>query len=240
MRDFYLTELAWSYGARSKRAYIDEGRNMWNFYLGPALTIPLFLFPWSLRDRRIRILVFISGIAIVGLALPIWTMPHYIAPYSALIFTLLLQSIRHLWFFKVRSREVGLFLTRSIPVLLVTLTLVRIFIEPFGLPVGRIEWNPWLPKLATAVDYRSQIINYLKQYEGKHLVIVRHNSDQSWHREWVYNQADIDAADIVWAREMNKDNNDALLEYFHDRQFWLGEPDLTPPKLSPYSTLNFP
>ncbi|MFI5396496.1 MAG: hypothetical protein ACHQ9S_13265 [Candidatus Binatia bacterium] len=39
--------------------------------------------------------------------------------------------------------------------------------------------------------------------------------------EWVYNDADIDGATMVWAREMEPDRNRALVEYFKDRKIGL-------------------
>ena len=55
--------------------------------------------------------------------------------------------------------------------------------------------------------------------------------------EWVYNGADIDNSKVVWARDMGKEKNRELLEYFKDRQAWLVEPDENPPRVSPYSTI---
>ena len=52
--------------------------------------------------------------------------------------------------------------------------------------------------------------------------------------EWVYNKADIDGAQVVWAREMDPDHNRKLLDYFKDRHIWLLEPDAEPPMLQPY------
>jgi hypothetical protein len=67
-------------------------------------------------------------------------------------------------------------------------------------------------------------------------VIVRYGPRHWPLREWVYNEADIDRATVVWAREMDAPHNCTLLEYFKDRQVWLLEVDKwdVPPKLSPY------
>jgi hypothetical protein len=51
----------------------------------------------------------------------------------------------------------------------------------------------------------------------------------------VYNGADIDAAKVVWARDMGRDRNRELLEYFANRRVWLLEPDQSPPYLVSYS-----
>jgi hypothetical protein len=52
----------------------------------------------------------------------------------------------------------------------------------------------------------------------------------------VYNAADIDNAQVVWAREMDMVQNRKLLEYFKDRHVWLAEVDnnAMSPKLVPY------
>jgi hypothetical protein len=81
---------------------------------------------------------------------------------------------------------------------------------------------------------RAALLERLEQQPGRHLVIVRYAPEHSVHAEWVYNDADIDAAKVVWAREMDAANNRRLLEYFYDRHAWLLEPDKTPPQLVDY------
>lgn len=46
--------------------------------------------------------------------------------------------------------------------------------------------------------------------------------------EWVYNGADIDGQQVVWARELDAASNSRLMKYFSDRQVWLVEPDEKP------------
>lgn len=52
--------------------------------------------------------------------------------------------------------------------------------------------------------------------------------------EWVYNRADIDAAKVIWARDMGKDRNEELLAYFKDRRIWLLEADAPTRRLEQY------
>ena len=51
--------------------------------------------------------------------------------------------------------------------------------------------------------------------------------------EWVYNEADIDGAEIVWARAMNPEADDALVNYFRhqQRRVWLLDADDKSPQL---------
>jgi hypothetical protein len=52
--------------------------------------------------------------------------------------------------------------------------------------------------------------------------------------EWVYNAADIDAAKIVWVREIPGQDIKPLLNYYRDRKIWLVDADTSPPRLQPY------
>ena len=67
---------------------------------------------------------------------------------------------------------------------------------------------------------------------GRHLVVVRYADDHDVHREWVYNDADIDSAAVTWAREMAPTHNERLLRYFSDRTAWLLTPDAE--KIGPF------
>jgi len=79
----------------------------------------------------------------------------------------------------------------------------------------------------------------LQNSGGKHLVLVRYTMLHDPGDEWVYNDAEIDASPVVWARELDPASNAKLLQYFADRQVWLVEPDSPLPLVVPYRDAPF-
>jgi hypothetical protein len=75
---------------------------------------------------------------------------------------------------------------------------------------------------------REQIIRKLKSEPGKDLVIVSYDANHNSHQEWVYNRADIDASEIVWARDLGAEKDRRLLAYYKYRTVWVLYPDRTP------------
>jgi hypothetical protein len=83
-------------------------------------------------------------------------------------------------------------------------------------------------------DPRVAVHQELAQAPGKQLVFVRYWPQHIFQNEWVYNEADIDHARVVWARDLGPTDDNKLLHYYPDRTAWLLEPDAMPPTLSPY------
>jgi hypothetical protein len=67
-------------------------------------------------------------------------------------------------------------------------------------------------------------------------VLVRYRPGHDPTEDWVYNEADVDASHIIWARDMGPEKNEELIEYFKDRKVWLLQPDETPLRLCTYPT----
>jgi hypothetical protein len=67
---------------------------------------------------------------------------------------------------------------------------------------------------------RLQVTRELSQLDGQQLVIVRYSPTHDVDHEWVYNDADIDGAKVVWARDMGAQNEE-LLRYFGNREAWI-------------------
>jgi len=81
---------------------------------------------------------------------------------------------------------------------------------------------------------RPLLMERLHRQGGRHLVIVRYSGHHDFHSEWVYNRANIDASEIVWAQDMGAEGNQELLTYYRDRKIWLLEPDVNPLAVTPY------
>ncbi len=198
-------------------------RDFVKFFLWPELCLPLVALPWLLRDRHVRLLIVLSAVCLCASMTATWFEPHYIAPLTACVFGLVVQGARHLRLWKYRGRTVGVGLVR----VMVLFALLGVLVQPPGAVVG--------PEPPSGLEYRAKYEAQLNSLTGRHLAIVRYGANHSVHSEWVYNRADVDGAKIVWARDIHGRDLRPLLDYFRGRQVWLVEPDLAPPRLSPYS-----
>jgi hypothetical protein len=194
-------------------------------WLGCLLLCPVI--PWVLRDRRMRLPLIVLSCSTVGFLLPIWGLPHYIAPLTCVLFLLLVQAIRHMRTMQPYGRPVGLVLSWAVFFLLAW---------DIGSYALRHKCSPEL-WTCNGVPGRASIAERLAHTPGKHLLMVRYGEHHDPHMEWVYNGAEIDSAKILWARELDSVQNAKLLAYFKDRKIWLIEPDVENIKLVPYPLL---
>jgi hypothetical protein len=239
MREFYSGwELKQFFKLRSLHGFLYEtGMKVVLaelFFLGFTLLVPLVMLPRVLRDRRLRILVVFGIVFAAGLGVETWFIPHYAAPFTAGIYAILMQCMRH---FRARRRagfSAGLFFVRAVPVMCVALAVVRLYAHPLYLPVDGYPFFSWYGGTRPFAQERAQLLKRLESFSGQQLAIVRYSRTHTIFDEWVYNASDVDKSRVVWARDMNPANNLELIRYFKNRKIWLVEADLNPPKLSPY------
>jgi hypothetical protein len=205
------------------------------FFLGFALVVPLVLLPRVLVDRRIRFLILSGFVFATGLAIETWFIPHYAAPFTAGLYAILLQCMRHLRAWRPSGYPSGLFLVRAIPVVCVVLAGLRLYARPLHIDVDGYPNKAWYGGTRPLGAKRAQLFNKLESFDGQQLAIVRYSPGHSIFDEWVYNEPDIDKSKVVWARDMDPASNLELIRYFKDRKVWLVEPDLDSPKILPYS-----
>jgi hypothetical protein len=243
MRTFFLSWTDLYQFARLHPGLLAAGKLylLWSFFLGPILSIPFVLLTIVLPhatsykdipgETRFLLLVFlITGI---GMALPIYSNPHYAAPLTCVFYALPLIAMRSVR--QHAGEQTGAALTRVVPLVCLAMLLIRAASPPLlRIPPPTTTVYSWCSPQFQILD-RARVMDTLRTLTGSHLVIVRYNKTHNPVNEWVYNEADIDGANVVWARDMGDAANQELLKYFDNRRVWLVEPDNAPPRLTPYS-----
>jgi len=199
---------------------------LWWFFLGPVLPLALLALPRMARDRRMKLLLITAIVTLAGLAVEAWHQPHYFAPLTCVIYAIAIQGLRHLRQWRRAGNNLGRALVPIIGIACLAVCLFNLRAQYLGVPRNP-DTYPWHWQ-------RAEILERLEHAGGQHLVIVRYSSRHDPTHEWVYNRADIDAANVIWAQDMADQNQD-LIRYFDRRRVWLLEPSESGlARLSPY------
>ncbi len=229
MRDYYEWELRAFRDSQTLTGFLRSTaikfRQWWQLYLGPTLTLSLLALPWAVRDRKMRLPLLVLAFMILGSLVQTWTLPHYFAPATAVLYLVVVQCMRHLWRWQWRGRALGAALIFIIPCVLCGLIILRV-----GAVVAGVRIEPRWPRGNLE---RVAVSHELSNMPGEQLVLVSYGSphDPDW--EWVWNRADIDGSKVVWARDMGDTTNQELLDYFRHRTVWRINGD-APPHLDFY------
>ena len=243
MRDFYRHQLVTTLNETRQHPLLLalwKAVPLWFFFVGPVLTLPLFmLLPmaprnFSLRSigRKTRLLLLVCLSVYAGMAIIAYGfLPHYAAPATAALYALILQAMRHLRLWQWRGKPAGRFLVQAVPTICALMLLLRAATPLPGIPVPPPRPFTWCSSHRGNLE-RARILAELDAAPGKHLVIVRYGTGHPLFNEWVYNEADVDHAKVIWARDMGPAANRELMAYFNDRQVWVVDADNTPAKLT--------
>jgi len=175
------------------------------FFLGAPLTLCIgaFLVRIWRRQPKMRFAILLFLLFFVGIEMETSLTPHYAAPGTAFVFVIAAAALRRLWHYSPPLMQAAL-------ALIVVLS-VRDLARP---------QNRWLYDKQAFIARRDSVLHRLTQQPGKQLVLVDYGKGHDVNQEWVYNRADIDHANIVWAREMGTERDQELIEYYPDRQVW--------------------
>jgi hypothetical protein len=231
LRDFSAWEVGMYSLARSMplASIRERAATYWRFFCGWLFTIPLICLALLWRDREVQRLALVLALFVSAALLPqVWQNPHYAAPATGLFFLLVTLGLQRLREWKTGAMPCGLFMVRG----LLPISLLILVANSFQGDAG--PGSRWLPIARNREPARAKMLRQLESSGGQHLVVVRYLPDHNWHDEWVYNAADIDAAPVVWARDMGDEGNRDLLAYFRNRTVWLAEPDLRPARITAY------
>ena len=184
----------------------------WFFYIGPALTFPVFLgMISSAIQPRMRIVVFAGLAMALALALCIYTMPHYAAPATVAIYLFAAEGLRYLW---QQGREGEQAFVVAVCITVVVASLTR--------QTGSTATNSTF----AFPDTRKLITQQLERKPGENLVLVSYDLERHYPGdELVHNGADFDTEKILWARSKGTESDRELCQAYPNRMFWSVETD---------------
>jgi len=204
-----------------------KAQEIWRFYFGPALSIPLIMLPQVWRSRRLRLLLIAAALTVLAALIETGSSPHYAAAGTAAFLGVLVECFRRL---RGHRRQL-VFLA---PAIMLLILCVRVGLGAMHLPfTQQVNFQSWCC-VKPGNPNKARILAMLERMDGKHLVLVKPKIDPANVFQWIYNDADIDASKVAWARDMGVEGNRTLLEYFRDRKIWVVDPNVEPATLSPY------
>jgi hypothetical protein len=187
-------------------SYVDD------FLLGFAPLLIVVLVPLGLKSGKLCRLVGLVLVVFCAGQLPeVWFGARYFAPAASLCILLGLLAMRQWRVWRRNNMRIGLLFMRA----LIVVTLLcfgnsyRLAIQDLRSGAGNWEYQ------------RAKLIRNLAEDGGRHLVLVRYLAGYDLDTEWVYNEADIDKSDVIWARDLGEAENQELMNYFPDRRAWL-------------------
>lgn len=187
-------------------------KGAWAVYLGYPLTVPLLIALFADRRRATRVMFLMAGICLAW-SLFYWQLvPHYLAAIAGLLVALVSRGLLRMAHWRERSLPVGACLAFALWTAS-ALSGLRIL-------------HPWILRGGPdAPPPRAVMASQLASSPGRHLVFVRFGANNDVHVPWVYNDAVIDDAKVVWANDLGIERNQQLVRYFGNRRVWLLEPD---------------
>ena len=206
--------------ARPELAVRRSGAVMARFFLMSPFVLAVLaglLLTWS---REVRFALAILAVPIFGLMFTATALPHYLAPAFGAF--LLIGG--------VGLQKAGKWQSFG-PVVIAGFIGVS---AAWCASAVQVETRQ-ARQASTGIARRPAVVNQLHRAGGMHLVIVRYGEYHNFHEEWVYNRANIDASEIVWAQDMGEARNRELLNYFRGRKVWLLQPDTDPLTLTAYT-----
>ncbi len=152
--DFYhnfLPSLYQASWAAAEGQWWYKSTDFWEFFLGPALSIPFLALPWVLKEPRNRLLLVQAALSAVGLWVIVYYHAHYAAPLMATVFVLMMQCLRVLRRLRFLGRAVGVALTRLIVLFSLLIGPIYFAQSVISQPSALFEWSHRHSLLALAV-----------------------------------------------------------------------------------------
>ncbi len=175
-------------------AVLGRSSDIYDFFFGLwPLLIPPLLWPYRLKTFEERATAFLLVVFLVVAIFPLTVLNiHYAAPVAGLLYVRFLQTLARLQAWRPAGQPVG----AAAAVFFVALFGFQFAISLSLLAHGGMAAWPF----AAA---RNSMAQQLAHKPGRQLVLVRYAPDHNPLEEWVWNRADIDGSQTVWARAID-------------------------------------
>jgi hypothetical protein len=227
-------------GGETLRTYFErlEYRvRHYRFFFLPPLYLALAAFLPTLRQYRYAWVAFTLALFALGTNFFPAFQVHYVAACTCLFVLMSVAGLDWLHRVTIGGRTAGAEAAR-----LIFFVCIAHFVFWYGLHLfdtGEISlavrpYETWDNINHGNPERRIAVQRELDKSPGDLLVFVRYAPAHIFQEEWVWNAADIDAARVVWARDLGPEENARLIAYYPTRKAVLFEPDARPMRLTPY------
>ncbi len=215
---------------------LAERIGVYRFFFYPALYPALIAFLAALREVRFRWVLSVVLVFGLGTNFYPYFYPHYIAALTCVFVLMSVIGLREIGRLRPYGRMVG-----PAAVRLILIVYAAWFLLLYGVHLAGSR------RLVAAIDGydtahfinwgdaegRAYVNQQLARMPGEQLVFVHYSPRHGFH-EWIHNPADIDRARVVRALDLGDSENRKLIHYYPQRTVLLLEPDVSPPRLTPY------
>ncbi len=240
MRRYYTAREAQDFYMLHRRGgwllfYYEKLSTTLLFLCGTILLPPLIMFGRVFRDRRMRFFAWSLPFWMAGMALSMYMVPHYLAPFTVAAYVLGLQALRHLRAGSVSGAPVGRTFVRLTVTACVVMAGLRVVSVPLHFAPPQWPNNVWEDSWIGPGHFgaeRAAVTLKLDKIPGNHLVLVHYAPNHEPMDQWVYNDANLSSSRIIWASDLDPQSNSELMRFYNDRDVWMVQPDVDGGKLT--------
>jgi hypothetical protein len=179
----------------------------WKFYLLLPLSALLLILPFALREPGTRFALVASLVFLAAIPLDTYDIPWNTAAYLPAFCLLFAGALRRWWHVGYRALPIG-------PLVVMVL-----------LPLG---WYQQYAKVFDVLDRRALkdlearrfLERSMQRQADANLVLVDYGNGHNVRNEWVYNEAGIEDAQIVWARSISPEADKEIVNAFPEHKVW--------------------
>ena len=169
------------------------------FFVGPLFAIPVIFALWKFSAKGVRFAAGALMLALLAMTQTLYLHPHYLAPFMGFSILIAVQG----WRAMKRLGPMG----HNLCIATVSLAIAAPLIASATVS------NPPMTR-------RAEVLSTVLKTPGKHLIFVQQGPDQDCHECWIYNDAALEKASVVWSRAVDPSSDDRVCQFFRDRIVW--------------------